>query len=350
MDRRLRPLPAPLATLMPESNANSIRDDGPILVTGAVGFIGSHVAATILARGGRVVGIDNFDAIYPREIKLGNAREAGLVVAGKALERRERGVLIECDITDDAALARVFDEHKPAGVIHLAAKAGVRPSIADPAGYMHANVTGTARILQHATRAGCSRVVMASSSSVYGNAQHSPFHEDLDVSRPISPYAASKRACELLAATHHHLTKLPIASLRFFTVYGPRQRPDLAISMFLARIARGETIQMFGDGSTARDYTFIDDIVAGVLGAYDAIPRFGERIWNLGNNTPVALREMIATIERVVGRSANVERRPMQAGDVERTCADISRAQREIGYTPRMRFEDGIRRHWEWMQ
>jgi UDP-glucuronate 4-epimerase len=293
------------------------------------------------------VGVDNFDPFYGREIKLRNAREAGLSHAGAS--SRGASVLVECDITDDTALARIFDEHQPAGVIHLAAKAGVRPSIADPAGYMHANVTGTARILQHATRVGCSRVVMASSSSVYGNPEHAPFHEELDVSRPISPYAASKRACELLASTHHHLTKLPIASLRFFTVYGPRQRPDLAISLFLSRISRGETIQMFGDGSTARDYTFIDDIVGGVLGAYEAIPRFGERVWNLGNNKPVALREMIATIERVVERHAIVERRPMQAGDVERTCADISRAQREIGYSPRTGFEEGVRKHWEWM-
>lgn len=318
----------------------------PILVTGAAGFIASHVSATILALGGRVVGVDNFDPFYAREVKLRNAREAGLTSSTP----RSTATLVECDITDDAALARVFDEHRPAGVIHLAAKAGVRPSIADPAGYMHANVTGTARILQHATRVGCSRVVMASSSSVYGNPEHAPFHEDLDVSRPISPYAASKRACELLASTHHYLTKLPIASLRFFTVYGPRQRPDLAISLFLSRISRGESIQMFGDGTTARDYTYIEDIVGGVLGAYEAIPRFGERIWNLGNNKPVALREMIATIERVVGRDAVIERKPMQAGDVERTCADISRAQREIGYSPRTGFEDGVRRHWEWMR
>jgi UDP-glucuronate 4-epimerase len=331
-----------------QTTSKLVFGERPILVTGAAGFIGSHVSAAIMARGGRVVGVDNFDLFYGREIKSHNAREAGL--AHGTASSRGAGVLVECDITDEAAIARVFDEYKPQGVIHLAAKAGVRPSIADPAGYMHANVTGTARVLQHATRVGCSQVVMASSSSVYGNPEHAPFHEDLDVSRPISPYAASKRACELLASTHHHLTKLPIASLRFFTVYGPRQRPDLAISLFLSRISKGETIQMFGDGSTARDYTFIDDIVGGVLGAYEAIPRFGERVWNLGNNKPVALREMIATIERAVGRDAIVERRPMQAGDVERTCADISRAQREIGYVPRTGFDDGVRKHWEWMK
>jgi len=312
-------------------------------VTGAAGFIASHVVEQLLGRGIHVVGVDNFDPLYARIIKDRNAREAGLL-------DHPHASLIECDITDDAGLARVFDEHKPAGVIHLAAKAGVRPSIADPAGYMHANVTGTARILQHAARVNCSRVVLASSSSVYGNTQQSPFHEDLDVSHPISPYAASKRACELLASTQRHLTKMPIASLRFFTVYGPRQRPDLAIGMFLSRIARGEPIQMFGDGSTARDYTFIDDIVSGVLAAYQAIPRFGERVWNLGNNRPIPLREMVATIERVVGREAIIERKPMQAGDVERTCADISRAQHEIGYQPRTTFECGVAKHWEWMR
>ncbi len=311
-----------------------------ILVTGVAGFIGSHVAQALVARGARVVGIDNYDPYYAKLIKQRNLREAGLPESN----------ICEIDITDASALAAVFDRFKPEGVIHLAAKAGVRPSIAHPAGYMHTNVVGTSLILQNATRVGCSRVVMASSSSVYGNAKHSPFHEDLDVSNPISPYAASKRACELLAFTHHHLTKLPIAALRFFTVYGPRQRPDLAIGMFLKRIAQGEPIQMFGDGSTARDYTFIDDIVQGVLASYDAIPRPGIRTWNLGNNKPITLREMIHTIERVVGKTANIEQVSMQPGDVERTCADITRSQRELSYQPHTPFVEGVAKHWEWMR
>lgn len=309
-------------------------------MTGAAGFIGSHVAQALLERGVRVVGVDNFDSYYAKPIKLRNLREAGLPDAD----------MCDVDITNAAALASVFDRFKPDGVIHLAAKAGVRPSIADPAGYMHTNVVGTTLILQNATRVGCSRVVMASSSSVYGNAKQSPFHEELDVSNPISPYAASKRACELVAFTHHHLTQLPIASLRFFTVFGPRQRPDLAIGMFLKRISQGEPIQMFGDGSTARDYTFIDDIVQGVLASYDAIPKHGVRTWNLGNNKPVTLREMISTIERVVGKQAKIEQKPMQPGDVERTCADITRSQQELSYQPHTSFADGVAKHWEWMR
>lgn len=311
-----------------------------ILVTGAAGFIGSHVTQSLIARGSRVVGIDNFDAYYAKQTKQRNLREAGIPESD----------ICTIDITDATALTAVFDRFKPEGVIHLAAKAGVRPSIADPAGYMHTNVVGTTLILQNATRIGCSRVVMASSSSVYGNAKQSPFHEELDVSNPISPYAASKRACELLAFTHHHLTKLPIASLRFFTVFGPRQRPDLAIGMFMKRISQGEPIQMFGDGSTARDYTFIGDIVQGVLASYDAIPKHGVRTWNLGNNKPITLRDMISTIERAVGKQARIEQKPMQPGDVERTCADITRSQRELSYQPHTPFPEGVAKHWDWMQ
>jgi UDP-glucuronate 4-epimerase len=243
---------------------------GPILVTGAAGFIGSHVVAALRATSQRVLGLDNFDPYYERTTKLANVHASGLSAAD----------LIECDITDDAAMRRVFDEHKPAGVIHLAGKAGVRPSIADPAGYMHTNVTGTARVLAHAQRVGASRVVIASSSSVYGNCKVSPFAETMDVSTPISPYAASKRACELAAHAHWHLTQQPVACLRFFTVFGPRQRPDLAICGFMRRIARGEEIEVFGDGGSARDYTFVDDIVQGVLSAYDRITAHGYRgIW-----------------------------------------------------------------------
>lgn len=314
---------------------------GPILVTGAAGFIGSHVVAALAAKGQRVVGLDNFDPYYDRTIKSRNAREVGL---------GDRLPLVEVDICDDAAMRRVFDDHKPAGVIHLAGKAGVRPSIADPAGYMHTNVTGTARVLAHAHRVACSRVVIASSSSVYGNCKVSPFSEELDVSTPISPYAASKRACELLAHTHVHLTRQPVACLRFFTVFGPRQRPDLAISGFMQRVSKGEPIAMFGDGTTARDYTYVEDIVQGVLSAYDAIAAHGYRVWNLGNNKPISLRDMITAIERTVGRPANINHQPMQPGDVDLTCADISRSTRELGYTPRTSFAEGLAKQWGWMR
>jgi UDP-glucuronate 4-epimerase len=222
----------------------------------------------------------------------------------------------------------------------------VRPSLIDPAGYLHANVMGTQALLTEASRAHCDRVVLASSSSVYGDSTPVPFREDADVSRPISPYAASKRACELIAATHHHLTGLPIGCLRFFTVFGPRQRPDLAIALFLNKIARGEPITMFGDGSMSRDFTYIDDIVVGVLAAHDRISAHGYRIWNLGHHQPVLLRDMIATVERVVGKRAEILHQPHQPGDVQRTYADITRARDELGFDPRTPFEEGVRRQW----
>lgn len=315
----------------------------PVLITGAAGFIGSHVCAAMLRRGERVVGLDNFDPFYPREIKERNLAEVRAGARENAFE------FVPCDICDQGALAGVFEKAKPGGVVHLAAKAGVRPSLKDPAGYARVNVLGTATILEEAKRAGCERLVMASSSSVYGNSPTVPFSETQDVSNPISPYAATKRACELIGHTHWHLTKMPTACLRFFTVFGPRQRPDLAISMFLRRIASGETISLFGEG-TSRDYTFIDDIVSGVLASFDRIDRHGYRVWNLGGSHPVSLEDMVATIARVVGREAKIERGPMQPGDVQRTWADLSRSGAELGFKPTTSFEEGVRRQWEWMR
>lgn len=321
---------------------------GGVLVTGAAGFIGSHVASALLARGERVIGLDNFDPFYPAELKRRNlaAVERSAAGAGSA----GAWAFEEADICDAAALARVFGRERPAGVVHLAARAGVRPSIADPVGYARVNVLGTAVVLEAARAAGCGRIVIASSSSVYGNNPKVPFAEGDDVSGPISPYASTKRACELLAHTHRHLTGMPAACLRFFTVFGPRQRPDLAIGRFLRAIGRGEPIQMFGDGSTSRDYTYIDDIVRGVLSAYDRVADHGYRIWNLGGSSPVTLREMIAAAARVVGREPVVERRPAQPGDVERTFADLSRSRAELGFEPRTTLEEGMRRQWAWMR
>jgi UDP-glucuronate 4-epimerase len=215
--------------------------------------------------------------------------------------------------------------------------------------YAHVNVEGTSVLLDAARKtSSCSRFVLASSSSVYGNNTKVPFSETDDVSLPISPYAATKRSCELVAHTFHALYKMPVSCLRFFTVFGPRQRPDLAISIFLEKVAKHEPIPMFGDGSSSRDYTFVDDIVAGVLASYDRIPQFGYRIWNLGGNHPVTLREMIATIGRVVGVEPRISQSPMRPGDVERTFADLSRSGAELGYAPRTTFEEGVRRQWEW--
>jgi len=320
--------------------------DGPILVTGAAGFIGSHAARGLLARGHSVVGIDNFDPYYSAELKQQNLSTiSAMGLPGP--DSKPRFVLERADICDRVAIQDVFERYRPQGVVHLAAKAGVRPSIADPVAYSRVNVMGTSVILAAAHRAGCDRIILASSSSVYGNCPSAPFHEGLDVNAPISPYAATKRACELLAHTHNHITGQPVACLRFFTVYGPRQRPDLAIASFLKKVSKGETIKVYGDGSSSRDYTFVSDIVEGILAAWERAPRYGYRVWNLGNSSPVTLTEMIATISRVVGREAVVERSPMQMGDVERTWADLTRSKAELGYEPKVGFEEGVRAQWE---
>lgn len=317
--------------------------DRPILVTGAAGFIGSWTAQRLLARGARVVGIDNFDPFYDIGLKRRNLAQ---VEASSSRGWSFRPI----DIADPAAISALFAEVRPIGVIHLAAKAGVRPSIEDPLGYVRANVHGTTAILEAARQHGCERMIIASSSSVYGNAKVVPFAETADVGEPISPYAATKRACELLGHTHWHLTRMPTGMLRFFTVYGPRQRPDLAIQSFLLRIARGERIRMFGDGSTSRDYTFIDDIVSGVLAAYDRIDTFGYRIWNLGGSSPISLKQMITSIGRVVGQEPRVEPGPMQPGDVERTFADPTRSAAELGYVPKTDFHTGLEKQWAWIK
>lgn len=324
------------------------RLDGAVLVTGAAGFIGSHVCEALLRRGQRVIGVDNFDPFYDVNIKRRNLAEVERTAATNAGNREAAFAFVEADICDEPAMRRIFAEHAPRGVIHLGAKPGVRPSIADPVAYVRANVLGTEVMLAESHRAGCARLVMASSSSVYGNNPKVPFAETDDVSAPISPYAATKRSCELIGHTHWALHRAPVGCLRFFTVYGPRQRPDLAISMFIGRIARGEEIPMFGDGSMSRDYTFIDDIVAGVIASYDRIESHGFRVWNLGGNEPVKLREMIATIERVVGKPAKIRNMPAQPGDVERTFADLARSREELAYAPATRFEAGVAKQWEW--
>lgn len=320
--------------------------EGCVLVTGAAGFIGSHVCEQLFSRGAAVLGLDNFDPFYDPSLKRTNVAAIQAAAQGHGAPFN----FVEADITSVDAMQRIFTQFKPAGVIHLAAKAGVRPSIADPVGYVHANVVGTSVLLERARESGCKRFVLASSSSVYGNASNVPFREDDPVDQPISPYAATKRACELLAHAHHALTRMPVACLRFFTVFGPRQRPDLAIQQFIRRISRGESIRMFGDGTTSRDYTFIDDIVSGVLAAYERIDAHGFRVWNLGGSHPTSLREMIATIERVVARPARIEPAPAQPGDVERTYADLTRSRSELGYDPKTSFERGVALQWQYAQ
>jgi len=315
----------------------------PILVTGSAGFIGSHVVEALLGRGHPVVGVDNLDPFYDPSVKAENIERCRAAAGDVPFEQ------VLCDIRDADALGTCFERTRPASVIHLAAKAGVRPSIDDPVAYTSTNVLGTSVLLEQSRRVGVERLIIASSSSVYGNNPTVPFAETDPVDHPISPYAATKRACELIAHAHHHLTGVPTACLRFFTVFGPRQRPDLAIHRFMRRIAAGEAIPVFGDASSSRDYTYIDDIVAGVLAAYERIDRFGYRIWNLGGSDPIRLDAMIGAIAAVVGRPARLDHQPPQPGDVNRTWADLTRSGAELDYAPRTRFADGLAGQWAWM-
>lgn len=318
------------------------RKESPLKVflTGPAGFIGSHVAESFLADGHEVVGVDNFDPFYPRQVKQDN-------LAGFA--GHERFTFVEADLAEMLPTEDAWRKHGPFDVVlHLAAKAGVRPSIADPLAYERANVAATMNLLELAVKAETKpKFVFASSSSVYGNSPTVPFGEDQPVDRPISPYAATKKACELISHTYHHLYGLDVSALRFFTVYGPRQRPDLAIMKFAKMILAGQTIQMFGDGASSRDYTYIDDIVAGVRAACDRCE--GYEIINLGSKSPIDLKTMIATVEAACGVPAKIEQLPMQPGDVDRTFADTTKAERLLDYHPSMDFAEGVRRQVAWL-
>jgi UDP-glucuronate 4-epimerase len=330
--------------------------DGPVLITGAAGFIGSHLARTLRSAGVPVAGVDNFDAFYDRSRKEANLAATARIAGGGAGGEAGAFSFLEADIRDAATLGAFMAEHRPRLVVHIAALAGVRPSIADPARYASVNVDGLVSVLEAARAVDCRAVLFASSSSVYGNNRTVPFAEDHDVSAPISPYAATKRAGELMCHTYSHLFDMAIGALRFFTVFGPAQRPDLAISKFMRLIAAGETVPMFGDGSTSRDYTFVADIVAGILAAAGRVQqeaaagRSFSRIWNLGGSEPVTLREMIDAIAETVGRPAVIDRQPMQPGDVDRTWADLTRSRAELGFDPRTPFRDGLAAQWAWMQ
>jgi len=307
-------------------------------VTGAAGFVGSHVCERLLEAGWRVSGVDIFDEFYDPAVKRSNV--AGCV-------RHPRFSLIEADIRDEATMSRAVG----AGVdviVHLAARAGVRPSIENPLLYQDVNVRGTCILLEAARRFKIPKFVFASSSSVYGNNPKVPFSESDNVDYPISPYAATKKAGELICYAYHHLFGLDVTCLRFFTVYGPRQRPDLAIHKFARLIEHGEPIPVFGDGSMMRDHTYIDDIVAGVMAAVERCK--GYRIYNLGNSNPVSLSELIAAIEAALGKAAQIKRLPMQPGDVERTFADISRARAELGFEPRTDLRTGLAEFVKWMR
>lgn len=310
--------------------------DKTILVTGAAGFIGSHAAQRLIEKGYRVVGVDNFSDFYDRSWKEMNLKS----IKGDKID------VEEIDITNGDEIAKLMRLVRPWGIIHLAAMAGVRPSIEQPAYYAKVNVEGTTHLLQAAVKTGVQKFAFASSSSVYGNAPKVPFNEEDNVEHPISPYAATKRAGELVCYTFWHLYKLPIASLRFFTVFGPRQRPDLAIHKFTRLISAGKPVPFFGDGTTSRDYTFVEDTVSGIIAAIEHVDQF--RIYNLGGSHPVSLNELIAELERAIGKKAILDRKPAQPGDVERTFADLTRAKAELGYEPKISLAEGLKRFVAW--
>lgn len=311
-----------------------------ILLTGGAGFIGSATLVALLKQGRRVTVVDCFEpTLYAAERKLENLAWA-----------RTFGTFDfhEVDIRNTAAMNAILDAKPFDAVVHLAAVAGVRPSIDNAPLYYDINVTATSAMLEHARTRGIDHFVHASSSSVYGANTKVPFSELDPVEHPVSPYAASKRALELLVQTHHHLHGGNHACLRFFTVYGPRQRPEMAIHKFMELIAHERPVPMFGDGSTARDYTYIDDIVAGVLAALDRIQ--GYRVWNLGGDRVVRLDELVRTLGDVVGKTPILQHLPMQPGDVLLTNADLTRARAELDYSPSTPLEQGLSQMWQWYQ
>ena len=310
-----------------------------VLVTGAAGFIGSHLTDALLARGDFVAGVDNFNDFYDPAVKRANLRGA--------LES-ERFRLHEADICDEDAVRRIFEQERADVVVHLAARAGVRPSLQDPNLYHRVNVIGSQHILDACRATPPSHLVFASSSSVYGGSTEVPFNEDNPVARPISPYAATKRMNELMGHVYSHVYGLKVTMLRFFTVYGPRQRPDMAIHKFTRLIAEGQSVPMYGDGSTERDYTYIDDILDGLLRTVDT--PFDFEIFNLGESRTTQLRELIEIIAKHMNATLRIDKQPMQPGDVLITYADITKARQRLGYDPNTPVEDGVARFVEWFK
>jgi UDP-glucuronate 4-epimerase len=308
-----------------------------ILVTGAAGFIGSHTCEALLAAGHEVTGLDNFDSFYSPSVKVMNL----------AICRDHKSfLLIRGDLLDGEKIDELLSSRSYDLVIHLAARAGVRPSILDPLLYARNNVDATVVLLEAMRRHGVSKCLLASSSSVYGNNPKVPFSEGDNVDRPISPYAATKKACEELAYTYHHLFGLNVFCLRFFTVYGPRQRPEMAIHKFIREIDEGSPVTLFGDGSSSRDYTFITDIVSGILTAAERVS--GYEIINLGGSSTISLLELLRLIERSMGKEARIVWRENQQGDVERTWADVTKAKTLLGFEPTVSVEAGVRRFVDW--
>lgn len=312
-------------------------------ITGGAGFIGSSLTERLLKEGNKVVAIDNFCNFYHPKIKENNIKE---------LLKNKNFRLYRNDIRDGQAIKKIFDENKIDIVMHLAAMAGVRPSIENPILYQEVNCLGTQNILEEMKNHNVKNLVMASSSSVYGNCKEVPFREDMIVDYAISPYAATKKANEVMTHVYHKLFDMNVMMLRFFTVYGPKQRPDLAINKFTRFMLEGKEIPMFGDGTTSRDYTYIDDIVDGIVKScnYTLENKNVYEILNIGNSSPTSLKEMIETIAKVLGINPKINQLPMQPGDVDRTFADITKAKHLIGYEPKTTFEEGIKKFIDWYQ
>lgn len=319
-----------------------------ILVTGAAGFIGFHTARALLDRGAQVVGLDNLNPYYDVGLKRDRLGQ---------LSGREGFRFAEIDLVDRAAVAGLFAEHGDIEtIVHLAAQPGVRYSLENPFAYLEANVTGHLVILEEARRCAALRhLVYASSSSVYGDRAALPFSTRDRADQPVSLYAASKRMDELMSHAYAHLFGIPATGLRFFTVYGPWGRPDMAVYSFARAILAGEPIRVFNQGTLRRDFTYVDDIVSGILGAIDRVPTPAEgqaphRVYNLGNNRPETVSRLVKVIEEAVGKTAIIHHEPMQAGDVTATCADIDESRRDLGFSPSTSLEDGIRRFVDWLR
>ncbi len=308
-----------------------------ILVTGGAGFIGSHLVERLLSQGKKVVVVDNFNDFYLPAYKRENISNA---IQDSNL------TLCESDICDTSACQEIFEKHHVEKVIHLAAYAGVRPSIERPLLYEEVNCKGTLNMLELSRIYKVRQFIFGSSSSVYGNNKKVPFSEDDPVNEPISPYAATKRAGELFCYNYHHLYKIPVSCLRFFTVYGPRQRPDLAIRKFTELIDHNQPITMYGDGTTERDYTFFSDIIDGVVAALDK--QFDFEVINLGDSKPIQLKKLIDLIEQELGKKAKIKKLPEQPGDMHRTYADIGKAERFLQYQPKVPIEQGVRLFVTW--
>lgn len=308
------------------------------LITGAAGFIGSHLTERLLNQDCHVVGVDNFDDFYDPQVKRRNIQSS---LKNKKFE------LIEADIRDVNAMEKAVTNDVDV-IVHLAAKAGVRPSIEQPILYADVNINGTIVLLQAARKNKVEKFIFGSSSSVYGNNKKTPFSEEDNVDFPISPYAATKKACELICHTYHSLYNISITCLRFFTVYGPRQRPDLAIHKFARLIESGKPIEVYGDGSMMRDFTYIDDIIDGTAAAIQGCEGF--KIYNLGESRPIRLDDLIVEIEKALGKKAERKPLPTQPGDVERTYADVSKAQQDLDYKPSTDIQDGLAKFVEWLR